>query len=382
MMSDPIVQLTAADFEEALDFLNLVFSVHGPIRFQTLLPKLYKPTDTHMGWNYAIKRNGRIRAIIGLYPMELNIGGATLKGAGIGAVAAHPNDKGQGHMKRLMRHHLDKMKTDGDQFSWLAGQRQRYGYFGYEVCGRMCRFFVSKDNIRHVCQDNPDISFVPVKDSSDPHLERIEKWHNSFPIHVTRPLSVLWDILQSWRHEVFVAINSNRDPVGYLCADVKNGVVFELGGAEDSIKSILAAWVNAQNNNVVTFLTPALPGRLVFELSRISDTQEIRANGSWQIFDWQAVISATLVLKSKTSPMVDGILRLEIIPCGVFELGVNGPEIWCRKTHRAPDVSIDALSAHRLLFGPLSPAMSGLSDNTILNKWCPLPLFMPKQDEV
>ena len=53
------------DFEDAIDFMNLVFSAHGPIDFTQLLPALYQPTDEQMGWNWAVRENGRIRAVVG-----------------------------------------------------------------------------------------------------------------------------------------------------------------------------------------------------------------------------------------------------------------------------------------------------------------------------
>ena len=36
-----IEQLDATDFEEAMDFMNLVFGAHRPHDFATLLPTLY-----------------------------------------------------------------------------------------------------------------------------------------------------------------------------------------------------------------------------------------------------------------------------------------------------------------------------------------------------
>ncbi|SVE51359.1 uncharacterized protein METZ01_LOCUS504213, partial [marine metagenome] len=53
-MSNAIIQLTANDFEESMDFLNLVFSAYSPHDFANMLPSVYRPTDELMGCNYAI----------------------------------------------------------------------------------------------------------------------------------------------------------------------------------------------------------------------------------------------------------------------------------------------------------------------------------------
>ena len=69
-MRERIVQLTATDFQEAVDLINYAFSYsHGPHDVLSLLPKVYQPTDQHMGCNHAIRRDGRLVAIAGVFPL-------------------------------------------------------------------------------------------------------------------------------------------------------------------------------------------------------------------------------------------------------------------------------------------------------------------------
>ena len=44
-MSHQIIQLSAEDFEEGMDFLNLVFGQHAPHDFARMLPSIYRPFD-------------------------------------------------------------------------------------------------------------------------------------------------------------------------------------------------------------------------------------------------------------------------------------------------------------------------------------------------
>lgn len=98
-----LVQLSASDFEEALDFLDLVFSTaYAPTRFGNMLPLLYQPTDEDMQHNFAIREHGRIRAIVGMFPSQIQVGSKILHLEGIGGVSSHPNDRGKGWMKQLM----------------------------------------------------------------------------------------------------------------------------------------------------------------------------------------------------------------------------------------------------------------------------------------
>ena len=62
---------------------------------------------------------------------------------GIGGVATLQPCRGKGFMTSLMRHTLKIMEERGYPFSILLGDRQRYGVFGYETCGREVVFYVS-----------------------------------------------------------------------------------------------------------------------------------------------------------------------------------------------------------------------------------------------
>ena len=125
-MSSEINRLQASDFEEALDMLNFSFGFQHPKNFETLLPALYKAEDEHMSWNWAVRENGRIRAIVGAFPLAWQLGETTLRISGIGGVSCHPRARNQGYMQQLMSHAVASMRAEGYHLSYLGGQRQRY----------------------------------------------------------------------------------------------------------------------------------------------------------------------------------------------------------------------------------------------------------------
>ena len=71
-MSTAIARLTPADFEEAMDVLNFSFGFEHPHNFETLLPVLYHPGAEAMSWNWALREEGSIRAIVGVFPSPGN----------------------------------------------------------------------------------------------------------------------------------------------------------------------------------------------------------------------------------------------------------------------------------------------------------------------
>jgi len=97
-MKVEVVQLTAADWEEGLTFLNGVFGEHRPHDFATLLPSIYQPTEEFMACNHAVREDGNIRAVVGLFPIDWQVGDTRLKVGGIGGVSTHESVRGKGYM--------------------------------------------------------------------------------------------------------------------------------------------------------------------------------------------------------------------------------------------------------------------------------------------
>ena len=121
--------MTAAEFDECIDFLDLVFAGNGGGHasgggFAKLLPQLYQPEKMH--WQQAIRVGPQLLAVVGVFPRTLRVLDTTLSVGGIGGVATHQRlSRGSGHMRRLMHHCVEKMRDDGCHLAILGGQRQR-----------------------------------------------------------------------------------------------------------------------------------------------------------------------------------------------------------------------------------------------------------------
>ena len=74
-----IRQLRAADFEEAMEVMNHAFFAGTSKDFRQTLPKLYRATDELMSCHYAAVCDGGIKAVVGLYPLDLCIDGVPLR---------------------------------------------------------------------------------------------------------------------------------------------------------------------------------------------------------------------------------------------------------------------------------------------------------------
>ncbi len=383
-MSTTISRLQAADFAEALDVLNLAFGKAPPRDFAAILPALYQREEEAMSWNFALRESGRIRAIVGMFPLACRWGGASLRVAGIGGVSCHPHARGRGYMQQLMAHCVAVAPGEGFDLSWLGGQRQRYGYFGYEKCGVYYRLTLSQTNVRHAFGATDfGIDFIPLARQDRTHLQGALGLHDAQPFGGLRARHRFYDLLLSWGHRPYVVRARDGRMIGYLVAQADRTGVTELLAVNEGEPEldIAAAWVQRYGNT--SFELPPW-SRLLPKLARLSEGVSASSSGNWQIFDWAATLDALLKTRAALGPLVDGAVVVEIAGYGRVALEVRGAAAQCVGTEAAPALQLDALTAMRLLCGPLPPSLvSPLPAAAApLEQWCPLPLFWARQDAV
>ncbi len=383
-MSEQVIQLSAADFEEAMDFMNLVFSGYSPTDFAKLLPVLYRPTEEHMACNYAIRQQGRIRAVVGLFPLQWQAGPILLKAAGIGGVSTHPNYRSSGLMKQLMQHCVTQMKAQGYHLSWLGGQRQRYLYHGYEKCGVGLSLSLSRSNLRHCFSGEPALRFEPLAATDQAGLARARELHDTQPSRARRVPADFHLHCVSWHHRPHVALDAGGCMVGYLVANAKGDAVTELVGENDEVAVEMArAWAARGDQGINLDLNPAAPG-LIRRLGQYCEGMNTHASGNWQFFAWEEVLGALLQLRRGMGPLPAGRVVVGIEGYGPLALEVDGEHTAVKRTEEEPAVKGNAPLMLRLLCGPLPPSqvMALPASAALLEAWCPLPLYWARQDGV
>ena len=383
-MSTAISRLHAADFEEALDVLNLAFGKAPPRDFEAILPALYRCGEEEMNWNFALRENGRIRAIVGLFPLAYRWGSATLRVAGIGGVSCHPHARGRGYMQQLMDHCVQAASAEGFHLSWLGGQRQRYGYSGYEKCGVYYRFTLSQTNVRHALGSADfGIDFLPLEREDHTHLQGVIGLHDAQPFRGVRDPHRFYNLLLSWGHRPYVARSRDGRMIGYLVAQADRTCVTELLAVNEGEPEldIAAAWV--QRHRTTSFELPPW-SRLLPKLARLCEGASASSSGNWQIFDWEMTLDALLKARAALVSLTDGAVVVEIADYGRVALEVRGDDAQCVRTEAAPALQMDAFTAMRLLCGPLPPSLvlPLPAAAAPLEQWCPLPLFLGRQDAV
>ncbi len=371
---------TPADRKSITAFGNAVF---GGTDFADLLPKIYGEEADCSACHYLAKSGGSIVGMIGAFPLEINMMGQKLLAYGVGTVCTRPDFRGKGIMTELFRSALRDMKNDGAVLSTLGGQRQRYEHFGYEPCGTMVEFAVRTANLRPFLSGARGLSLAPMERADGAALRQAQKLQRSRPLFVERPLEHFYEICRSWS-SVPLLLKREGEFCGYLIcsADKKNILELELTDGE-RLPEALAAYLEWSGEQELHFSLPTYEREKIAELESFSEYSNVCFVHSFLIFDWEGLLRQSLALKASCFPLADGRLVLEVRECGKFAFQVSSQKTAVEKTQDPADISLDRLSAMRFLFSPLSAFYSyapGLG--AAAASWFPLPLYLPRIDEV
>jgi predicted acetyltransferase len=384
-MSTDIIRLGAGDFDEAMDFLNLVFGEHFPHDFANMLPGIYQPTDEHMRCNYAVREGGRLGAIVGVFPIRWRVGDVTLKVAGVGGVSVHPESRGRGYMKLLMQHAVAEMRREGYDMSYLGGRRQRYAYFGYEVAGTTYRVNFNADNVRHTTDsDTPGLTFEPARDDHATNAA-LKTLHDAQIAYCERPVEAFHRYLRSWHCRPMVAKEADGRIVGYLSAQLNEPVLNEFVAQDaPTAARMVRAWVAEKSDKATVVLRmPAEP--VLRELHSFAESLHLFHAGNYQVFDWVKVLDALLKAQHAANRLPEGRVLLGIEDAGqTMRLVVDGDNARCEATDEKPCLKLDGRLAVRVLFSLGGPAsvIELPPWAAILSAWCPLPMGFSLQDHV
>lgn len=224
--------------QDILDFANMVFSMeYGSIDFEELYPKAYSRECCHIPVHHTIEENGKIKAVLDVYPVTLSLSGSNMriKAAYIGTVAVHPKSRGKSYMAELMK----KAERDAVQKSFdlmlVDGDRDRYRSYGFERAGIKYNFDVRLHNAWHRCKElytqkelsEPKYSFEELDDKSEyfPFLFELYRKRNV----TARTDKEFFPCLRS-NLAITFAVLIDGSPAGYinLSNDEKNILEFEL----------------------------------------------------------------------------------------------------------------------------------------------------------
>ena len=358
--------------QDILDFANMVFSMeHGSIDFEKLYPKAYSRECCHIPVHHTIEEDGKIQALIDVYPVTLKLNGSemSIRAAYIGTVSVHPKQRGKGYMIELMQRAERDARENGFDLLLLDGERHRYRNFGFEKAGVKYCFHVCFGNIWHRCRElyteeelgAPKYSFEEIDEDSSclPFLFKLYQRRNV----TARTEEEFFPCLKSNLATTYAVLESEQ-VVGYinLSEDEKNILEFEL---EDPsyIARMLYDFMEGMELNEIGLSAGMDETKKLEQLEGASGYYNLSMSHQMKVLCPERVLDFLAAWKNKYDTRV---INLDKIKKWWSELEVSDME------------KISLLTTSRC-FMELQKGENSLLKG-IPSDWLPLPFFLPDGD--
>lgn len=390
-----IRKLTAQDYDELLEMLNIAFSRHGTrdVDFLNELPKMWVRDDEHMGHHIGVFEDGKLVSTVGIYPLPVKIGDADFLFVTTGNVATLPEYEGRGYFTLLFTKAMEELDKMGADAARLTGARQRYARYGFEAAGTSYKISFNKNNrIKYYGDAGADISFRQIHPEDTDDLAFCRALSQKSNIYVERSAEAgyrdMYLALCSKHAAPYLALRKGK-PIGYLAAKADNQLIgrsengrhiLELRTtAEEDYAPVVCAWQRHVGTEITLGIAPHMPGPLQ-ALCAGAESVSVVSPSRFKIINFAGIADALMKLKAR-SAMAPGEAVLGIEGYGNLRLYVTESGAGCEITDMQAELTLDRLAATRLLFGPL-PTESVTARNPLLSQWLPLPLSWDTLDYV
>ena len=312
-----------SDMDAIIDFIDMIFSmVRVPHDFEALLPKVYGRERRLAGIHMLAEDDaGRLCGCLGMLTYPLRVAGQTLRVGYLGSMAVHPRARGQGVMGELLRRQIGRAQELGLDLLALGGQRQRYGFSGFETGGASYVYSIRQANVRHALAD---VEALTLRDAVEADAPRLFALYDAQPVAGARSEADFLTILRSYGHRA-ITIEQDGKPAPVCESDA---------------------------------ITPCCMLRVLRP---------------------ERVLPAYLRLKSGLSPLESGQLVLGWEGLGACRVTVDGERIDVEACAQAPDIALGGLAMHWLLFAQNRFAAPEM-ESRLARSWFPLPVHIPEPD--
>ncbi|MBQ7943023.1 MAG: GNAT family N-acetyltransferase [Lachnospiraceae bacterium] len=384
---------TVIDTEEILDFANMVFSMSsGSIDFRRTLPKAYLAERAMIPTHHMIKEEGRIKALIDVYPGKLCLGQESLSYGYIGTVSVHPRARSKGYMIELMKNAEDQLRRDGADFVLLDGNRHRYQHYGFEKAGMKYCFNITKDSIRHYvnsqsqeCGQKDKIYFEFVDSVEHDAVEVMYELYQKRNVTARHDKEEFYLCLCGWEANTY-AVMLDDECIGYFNTTAEDDSVYEFALKDISqLPMVIWAFMQEMEPQELGINVGMDEVEAITILDSCSDYYTLNMSHQMKILNYESVLRFLLMWKQRAEgSLADGcfVIGVKDIQTNYF-IKVSDGKIEVEETSEKADVVYSGLELVRTLttsyyFHEVRRAESPLRNAP--TGWFPLPFYLPVTD--
>lgn len=373
------------DNKKLIAFLDEVFFTDDPEErdFLNLLPKCYKDQYRPAYNNFVVQdENGEFRSAIGSFYNDMTVGDEQIKACCIGNVAVGKNYRSMGYMIELMELSVEDMRKNGVDVAYLGGQRQRYGYFGFESSGTSYRFNFSRSAYKHALKAMPcGLDIEKLSPNDEESIANIEKIYSKLSIRSNRKPESYFDVLCSWRDRPYI-LKDNGDFVGYFVLDYTKNNVNEFGTVDPKCYPNLVAAVMEKTEALqVGFIVAPFETEKLKFFTENADGFNVEGCEMILVYNFEKVIRAYLGAKARYAKLCDGAFTVLIhgkYGDEKLRIEVVDNKVKVEKFDGKADYELSHHAATRVFFSNLSADREAFPAN--IQQWLPLHVFLFPSD--
>lgn len=283
------MHLKKEEFEEMMLFLEKSYG-HSHYFFPRVFPHVWGEETIDYENRLIVKEKGKIVSHVGIFPLIMFIENTEIKMGGIGGVATLPEFRGKGYMSKLMNSSLQKMKENGYPLSILWGDRQRYGYFGYEITGKTVIFTLSRRSLRRSIK-LPLVNPVRLEEKGD-LLKKIIFIHNEEPIHIKRKKQDYALIFTKPGLVTYIGEREGKFAYSSFYGEQFPSSLGECGGNPEILFSLIYNLLERWGRESIEIPFPYFPTNLFFSLLRVCSHWHFQSLGMVKILSLREIINS------------------------------------------------------------------------------------------
>lgn len=365
--------------EEAEEFQRFLERCYGfyPGFFSETYPDRAEADEENRRCYLVLECDGRIVSHVGTYPLGIRIGPARVSCGGVGGVATLPEERGKGHMTRLMHESLERMRQRGMTLSVLWGDQQRYSTFGYETCGVRYVMRITRRGLGWAKVE--PASLVEVAPSDPAAAARVAEMHAALPYRVERPRLALQ--LQRQDVRLFLGEDSYVITNKAWGASMHVKEIYSQAGREPEL--ILAALEIAFASGATVEVGPG-DAALIERLLPVASGWEAQPQGMLRIVDWPGLLGELKPLLAEQAPGLEPFAVAVGCRCDAetqwATVNWDGGELDVRPGREAAEaVELGVRELTAAVVGGPHPQVARLG---ALARLLPVPLHVPSLDHV
>lgn len=385
-----VERLQAKDYDEILAVLNesfthKEFSTETPHQadFRANLPIMWTGEHDYASRHLAIKENGKIISLLGVYPLPTMVAGEEIMLGTIGNVASLPSGRGKGYMKHLMGKALEEAERQGFAAARLGGFRSRYNRYDFDHAGTNTVCKLTRRNVNEM-RDIPDLIFTEFSADDHAAIDFARRCHRNNLVYTLRETrNDFYYTLKAWKNVPCIARNQKGEYVGYISADQSGAHIAEWGtNGGCSVVDLLAAYMLSRPElKEIDFLL--MPHESLHRKAAFAICEEWREEPAsmFHVFQWDRFLHAYMKLASQIKDLPDGCLSVDVQGWGGVEIKVQDGAPNVQKTNAPTEVQLTPLEALNWFFGNFR-VIHPIPESRAEASWFPLPLGWNGQDRV